>query len=91
MSDTPSTPKNDVLFNAPPPERLPSINAAVADAVAKMSPDAKAALIGVANKSGANAVFVLRTDHGWTADMWIGKTWKGDLDYGAEIKKEWTW
>lgn len=80
-----------VQFNEPPAERLPSIMAAVNDAVAKMSPDAKAAMIGVANKQGANAVFILRTDNGWSAEAWIGKTWKGDLDYGAQVKKEWTW
>jgi hypothetical protein len=78
-----------VKFTEPPPNVFPSVMAAVKEAIGQLSPDARGAMIGVVNTHGANAVVVTRLPHGFEAQIWIGKSWKGPLDYGANIIREW--
>lgn len=78
-----------VSFTEPPPDVFPSVMAAVKDAIGKLSPDAKGAMIGVVNTHGANAVVVAKLKGGFQIQAWIGKSWHGPVDYGANILKEW--
>jgi len=78
-----------VSFTEPPAEILPSVMAAVHEAIGKLSPEARGAMIGVVNTHGANAVVVAKLGHGWETQVWVGKSWGGPLDYGANILKEW--
>lgn len=78
-----------VSFTAPPPDAMPSVMAAVKDAIGKLSPDARGAMIGVVNTHGANAVVVAKLKGGFQVTAFIGKTWSGPLEYGANVIKEW--
>jgi len=78
-----------VSFTEPPAEIFPSVMAAVHEAIGKLSPEARGAMIGVVNTHGANAVVVAKMPHGWAVQAFIGKSWSGPVDYGANVIKEW--
>jgi hypothetical protein len=78
-----------VSFTEPPAEIFPSVMAAVHEAIGQLSPDARGAMIGVVNTHGANAVVVAKLTYGFEVQAWIGKSWSGPMDYGANVIKEW--
>ena len=79
-----------VRFQPPPVDLQPSIQRAIADAVAKIPPDKSGALVGLVNEHGANAAVVTRLGKAWEVQAWIGKDWKGGaLQYGGLVRATW--
>lgn len=75
-----------VAFTAPPVAHLPSIRAALDQAIATLPPNRQIALISVLNERGANAAVVGRLEGGWEVYGYIGKEWAGSLQYGAAVR-----
>lgn len=79
----------------PPPERLiPSINAAIDQAMANLHPDEKGTVVGLATESGVNAAFVARAGKGWEVIAYAAKAWGRKPvtlapEYGAGVRKSW--
>lgn len=78
-----------VAFNPPPETHIGPIMAAINAAASQLNPGSSGALVGIVNESGANAAIISKVGKGFVVEAWIGKSWKGSLDYGAAVKKEW--
>lgn len=84
-----STPAAGVAFNAPPPHLISDTMANINAALATLPPDAHGAIISVADQSGVNAAVVAKIADQWSVVAFVGKTWTGPIQYGAEAR--WTW
>jgi hypothetical protein len=89
VSDTIITPLNSVQLTAPPDHLIGDVMASINAAVEQLPPDKNNAFVAVADLAGMNAAFVHRTDDGWAVKVWVGKTWKGPAEAGAQVMKTW--
>jgi hypothetical protein len=80
---------NGVRYNSPPEHLVPEVVGRIEQAVANIGPK-DLVLVGLMNKDGANAALVGTGPFGVTVHAWIGKTWRGDTDYGVEVLRRWT-
>jgi hypothetical protein len=78
-----------VKFNEPPVHHIPAIRDAVRGAFEHLPEGAKGGLFALVNEKGANAVIVTRAPLGFEIQAYIGKTWKGSTEYGANVMKVW--
>ncbi len=79
-----------VAFTTPPADLQPSIQRAIADAVASIPPGKSGALVGLVNERGANAAIVAKLGQAWEVQAWIGKTWTGGaVQYGGVVRASW--
>lgn len=78
-----------VKFTEPPPDRLRPIAEAIQSAVNTLPPEAKGAIVGIANEQGANAALVVRAGERIQILSWIGKEWGGSTNYGAAVRAQW--
>lgn len=82
-----------VAMNPPPPERLPSIMAAIDKACAVIPADKNVALVGIATKKDdrteVNAVLVTRVNDSFKTSLWFGRSWEpgkpGSSEVGASV------
>jgi len=74
-----------VAFAQPPDHLIPDITASIARAVATLPKDKTIALVGIATEAGGNAAIVARVNNTWAVQVWVGKTWRRPLTYGAEV------
>lgn len=47
------------------------------------------ALVAVATQDGVNLAVAHRFKQRWEVTAWIGKSWKGGTDLGAQVTKTW--
>lgn len=78
-----------VVFRDPPVSLQPSLQRAIADAVASLEPGASGALVAVVNERGANAAIVAKVGGAWAVQAWVGKTWHEGVQYGAAVRRAW--
>jgi hypothetical protein len=78
-----------VAYIPPPIEAIPSIHAAIDTAFKELPAGSKGGLFMVVNETQANAAIVTTVGNGWKIETYIGKTWKGSTNYGANVMKVW--
>jgi hypothetical protein len=62
---------------------------AIQNAMNSLPVGANGALVAVANEQGVNAAVVVRAGDHFAVTSWIGKSWKGSLEYGAATRVTW--
>jgi hypothetical protein len=83
-----------VRMASPPADRLAPISAAINELWATLPADTDLAVLGLANEAGANGAIVVRVTHGpqpWEVVGWLAKAWGGSVNYGAMVRKTWSW
>ena len=79
-----------VALNAPPVGPImAAASKAIADATAQIPPGRTGALVAIGNEAGINLAVVQRIGGDFAVTAWIGRSWKGSLEYGAAAKLTW--
>lgn len=80
---------NGVAMNPPPAEIAVSIADSIKKVCAVIPDDKTMALVARVDLAGANLIWAVRRPDGWAADLYVGKTWRGDAKAGFELMKTW--
>lgn len=66
-----------------------ALQKAIDDASKDMKPDAKGAVVGTVDASGAKVALIVNANNGWQIQAAIAHNWTGDTQAGAKVIKSW--